>query len=107
MSHGDCLDDLIECVRRVLRREPEGTHPLPCKEKCLDCLTRLMGPEHYYTLNFRDFLTHSHPATLLAAVGVLTAAREEVAKRGPDQECPLAPDRSSCDLTTGAKGPSA
>ncbi len=90
MTSSDCLDNLIECVWRILKRESQETYCLPCREQCLDCLTRLVGPEHYYTQCFRDFGTNSNPLKLLGAVGVLTAAREEVAKRGSDSERPMA-----------------
>jgi hypothetical protein len=95
MSSVDCLDDLIRCMWRVPRNDPEGTGPLPCREKCLDCLTRLLGPDHYYTQFFRDFVTDSDPANLLGAVGILAAAREEVAKIGQDRECPLDSEEAS------------
>ncbi len=89
---GECLDNLIECVWRVLQAESQGNAGLfPCKERCIDCLSRLVGPDHYYTQSFQDLGINSDRMNLLTAVGVLTAAKEEVAKRKPADPCSMVP----------------
>jgi hypothetical protein len=88
----DCLDNLIECVWHVLQTESQGqTGLFPCKRRCIDSLARLVGPDHYYTRSFQDLETNSDPMSLLAAVGVLTAAKEEMAKRKLDGSCSVVP----------------
>lgn len=95
MSDCGCLDDLISCLWRTLREESQETGLLPCTEECLDCLAHLVGPGHYYTQFFKDFVTNSDPVKLLGAVGVLSAAREEAAKHGPVQACPMTHEQRS------------
>ncbi len=62
-----------------------------CKGRCIDCLSRLVGPDHYYTQCFQDLEMNSDRMKLLAAVGVLTGAREEVAHRKSDEPCSVIP----------------
>jgi hypothetical protein len=80
METSKCLDDLIECLLQVLK-VGQGSSMFLCREKCVDCLTRLVGADHYYTQCFKDFVRNPDELSVLAASGLLNAVKEEIAKR--------------------------
>jgi hypothetical protein len=78
MLTGACLDSLIEGAWRIMGSCRENYVFEPWKENCLKCLTLLMGADHHYTHCFKSYVQHPDPLSLLAAGGLLEAAREEL-----------------------------
>ena len=81
MQTSSCLDDLIECLWQVLGSGMDRSSAFPCREKCLECLERLVGADHHYTQYFKKFVQHGDDVSLLTAGGILNALKEEIAKR--------------------------
>jgi len=81
METSNCLDDLIECMWQVLGSGVDRSSTFPCREKCLECLERLVGADHHYTRCFRNFVQHGDDISVLIAGGILNALKEEIAKR--------------------------
>lgn len=92
MTEENCIEQLIECVWRAVRSESRELNCY-CREKCVDCVTRLVGPDHYYAQCLRDLGGHWDLKHALAALGFLAAAREELSKRVPGD------DTDSCVLS--------
>jgi hypothetical protein len=74
------LNDLINSGWSILENGFDLQTFLTWKQMSLACLVGLLGPLHFYTRNFDRFTSGRHPQSLLAAEGILTAAREELAK---------------------------
>ena len=78
MLTGECLDGLIEGAWRIMGGGGETEVFEPWKENCLKCLSLLMGADHHYTHRFKSYVQHPDSLSLLAAGGLLEAAREEL-----------------------------
>ncbi len=74
------LNDLINSGWSILENGFDLQTFLAWKQMSFACLVGLLGPLHFYTQNFRRFTEEVSPKGLLAAEGILTAAREEMAK---------------------------
>ncbi len=61
----------------------------PWRETCIDCLSRLLGSDHYYTQCFQNLVQRPDRLSVLAAGGILNAVKEEIAKNPPIGECPI------------------
>ncbi len=91
METSNCLDDLIECLWQVLGSGMDRQSTFPCRQKCLECLERLVGADHHYAQCFRNFVQQGDDVSLLIAGGILNALKEEIAKKeSQDQPCQLA-----------------
>ncbi len=89
MITGECLDRLIESAWRIINEDLETNVFPPWRENCVDCISRLMGSDHYYTKCFKDLVQHADRLSVLAAGGILNAVKEEIAKNPPMGECPI------------------
>jgi len=89
MITGECIDSLIESAWSIVNGDPDTKGFLPWREKCVDCLSLLMGSDHYYTEYFQNLVQHADHLSVLAAGGILNAAKEEIAKNPPTGECPI------------------
>jgi len=76
------LNDLINAGWSILENGFDLQAFLAWKQLSFACLVGLLGPLHFYTQNFKRFTAGGDPKGLLAAEGILTAAREEIAKAG-------------------------
>ncbi len=76
------LTDLINSGWSILENGFDLQAFLAWKQLSFACLVGLLGPLHFYTQNFKRFTGEGSPKGLLAAEGILTAAREEMAKVG-------------------------
>ncbi len=76
------LNDLINFGWSILENGFDLQAFLAWKQLSFACLVGLLGPLHFYTQNFRRFTEEGGPKGLLAAEGILTAAKEEMAKAG-------------------------
>jgi len=70
------IDDLIEAGWYVLDTDIDETAFQNWRKRALLCLTDLLGPEHVYVLQFNDWIRHRGKLNLMAAGGVLAAAKE-------------------------------
>jgi hypothetical protein len=76
------LNDLINSGWSILENGFDLQAFLAWKQMSFACLVGLLGPLHFYTRNFRRFTEDGSPKGLLAAEGLLTAAKEEITKSG-------------------------
>jgi hypothetical protein len=77
------IDDLIEAGWHVLNSDFDTEAFQHWKKQAFNCLSALLGPDHTYTLYFKNYVREAEEKNLLAGGGILTAAKEEMAKRGP------------------------
>ena len=70
------IDDLIESGTLVLNSDFDPTVFRRWRLQAFDCLTTFLGPDHYYTKNFRDFVRQAQRIDLLAAYGILSAVQQ-------------------------------
>jgi hypothetical protein len=80
MLTGECLDGLIEGAWRIMGSSGESEVFDPWKENCLKCLSLLMGADHHYTHCFKNYVQQPDSLSLLAAGGLLEAAREQFSR---------------------------
>jgi hypothetical protein len=85
------LNDLINAGWSILENGFDPQAFLAWKQMSFVCLVGLLGPVHFYTQNFKRFATEGDPKGLLAAEGILNAAREEMAKEGAGDRGPFCP----------------
>jgi hypothetical protein len=76
MYEGKSIDDLIEAGWYVLDSNFDEIAVRSWRDRALICLTDLLGPEHVYTQQFADWVRHGERVNLMAAGGVLVAAKE-------------------------------
>ncbi len=74
------IDDLIEAGWYVLDSNFDETALQNWRDRALTCLTKLLGPEHVYTQQFNDWVRNREKLNVMAAGGVLVAAKEIVLK---------------------------
>jgi hypothetical protein len=80
MHEEKAIDDLIEAGWYVLDSNFDETALQNWRDRALICLTKLLGQEHVYTRQFSDWVEHRERLNLMAAGGVLVAAKEIVLK---------------------------
>jgi hypothetical protein len=77
MSVEQRIDDLIEAGWNVLDSDFDPVAFQRWRRRAFDCLTDMVGPEHVYTRHFENFVRQGGQRELLAAGGILSAAREK------------------------------
>jgi hypothetical protein len=77
MSVEQRIDDLIEAGWNVLDSDFDPVAFQRWRRRAFDCLTAMVGPEHVYTRHFENFVRRGGQTELLAAGGILSAAREQ------------------------------
>ncbi len=70
------LTSLINAARGILDRRFDAQAFLSWQTLALLTLTKLSGPLHYYTQNFKLFTSERNERSLLTGEGILIAARE-------------------------------
>ena len=75
MSTNGRIDDLIEAGWGVLDSDFDPVAFQRWRRRAFDCLTALVGPDHVYTRHFENFVRHGGKRDLLAAGGILSAAK--------------------------------
>jgi hypothetical protein len=73
------IDDLIEAGKQVLDTNFDPIAFSLWKSRAFDCLSTLLGPDHAYTMGFRDYVTEPEKKNILAGGGILVAAKERMA----------------------------
>ena len=92
------IDELIMAGWRVVDSDFDPVAFDHWRLKAFDCLTAMLGPDHSYTKYFQNFVKESHRTNILAAGGVLVAAKEQtkgmycVASEPLSEPEPIAPN---------------
>jgi hypothetical protein len=76
----DYLNELINLAQILLDRGFDVQDFLSWETAAFFSLLSLLGPFHYYTLNFKRLTSENNHRGLLAGQGILIAAREESLK---------------------------
>lgn len=71
------IDDLIEAGWSVLDPDFDPVAFQRWRRRAFDCLAALVGPDHVYTRHFQNFVRQGRKTDLLAAGGILSAAKEQ------------------------------
>ncbi|MGO9566869.1 MAG: hypothetical protein ACLP5H_04940 [Desulfomonilaceae bacterium] len=74
------IDNLIEAGWHVLDTDFDEAALRNWRELALICLTDLLGSDHVYVQQFDDWVRHREKLNLMAAGGVLVAAKEMASK---------------------------
>jgi len=72
------LTSLINAAQGILDKRFDAQVFLSWQSLALLTLTKLLGPLHYYTRNFKLFTSERNERSLLAGEGILIAAREKI-----------------------------
>jgi hypothetical protein len=72
------LTSLINAGRVISDKRFDSQVFLNWQSLALLTLTKLLGPLHYYTQNFKLFTSDRNERSLLAGEGILIAAREQI-----------------------------
>jgi hypothetical protein len=79
MSVEQPIDDLIKAGWGVLEFDFDPDAFQSWRRKAFECLNAMFGPEHIYTRYFEHFVQQGGRKNVLAAGGVLVAAKQEIA----------------------------
>ncbi len=74
------IDELIDAGWDVLYSDFDVRAFDHWKKSAFSCLSALLGPDHTYTQSFRDYVATEEEMSLLVGGGILTAAKEEMAR---------------------------
>ncbi|MBM4329300.1 MAG: hypothetical protein FJ118_19320 [Deltaproteobacteria bacterium] len=85
MIHQRHHDELIQAAWNVIESDFDQRAFLRWRKQALDFLTFMVGPDHQYTLLFRDYVKQAETLSVLAGKGVLVAAREQNSTEKPAQ----------------------
>jgi hypothetical protein len=77
------IDSLIEAGWHVLDTDFDEAALRNWRELALICLTDLLGSDHIYVQQFAEWVRQRERVNLMAAGGVLVAAKEMVSKMKP------------------------
>jgi hypothetical protein len=74
------IDELIDAGWDVLYSDFDVRAFDQWKKSAFSCLSALLGPDHKYTQSFRNYVATGEEMSLLVGGGILTAAKEEMAR---------------------------
>jgi hypothetical protein len=83
----DSLNDLIYMAASILDGGFDVHAFLVWKKMAFVALVGLLGPFHYYSLNFQR-IAAPNPVGLLAGEGMLSAAKEQLSRKSQDADAP-------------------
>ena len=83
MSAEQRIDDLIKAGWGVLESDFDPDAFQLWRRSAFDCLNTMFGPDHVYTRHFENFVRQGGKTDLLAAGGILIAAKEQVSCNSP------------------------
>jgi hypothetical protein len=75
------LDELIKAGWDVLESDFDPAAFQRWRTKAYECLSAMFGPDHIYTKYFEHFVENGGKRNVLAAGGVLVAAKEQSMRR--------------------------
>jgi len=77
MKIEDQIDELIKAGWRVLESDFDPLAFQNWRLKAFECLNTMFGSDHVYTKYFEHFVQEGQRSNVLAAGGLLTAAKQE------------------------------
>jgi hypothetical protein len=77
MTVEERIDDLIKAGWGGLDSDFDPGAFQRWRRRAFDCLAAMYGPNHLYTRHFEDFVRRGGKVDLLAARGILSAAKEQ------------------------------
>ena len=77
MNIEDRIDELIKAGWGVLESDFDPRAFQLWRRRAFDCLTAMFGPDHVYTKHFEKLARQGGKTDLLAAGGILSAAKEQ------------------------------
>ena len=89
MNHEHVIDDLIRAGWIIIDASKDEEAAARWKTRALECLTGLLGGDHVYVANLKNFLRRPGRGSLLAGTGILTAAKEELARDSASRSGPM------------------
>jgi hypothetical protein len=78
MKIEDQIDELIKAGWGVVESDFDPVAFRQWRLKAFECLSAMFGSDHVYTKYFEHFVQHGDRANVLAAGGVLTAAKQQM-----------------------------
>jgi hypothetical protein len=78
----ESLNGLISEAQRMLSAGFDVKTLMVWEALAFMALLSTLGPSHYYTQNFKQLASEKSPKGLLAAKGILVAAKEEILGEG-------------------------
>ena len=72
------FDELIKAGWGVIDSDFDPVAFQHWRLKAYECLSAMMGPDHVYTRYFEQFVEKGEKTNVLAAGGVLVAAKEQI-----------------------------
>ncbi len=72
------IDELIKAGWGVVDSDFDPVAFQHWRLKAFECLTAMFGPDHVYTKYFEQFVQREERTNVLAAGGVLVAAKEQI-----------------------------
>jgi len=79
MNMQNRIDELIKAGWGVVDSDFDPEAFKHWRLKAFECLTAMFGPDHVYTKYFEHFIEQGDRTNVLAAGGVLVAAKEQMA----------------------------
>jgi len=76
----ESLNDLINLAQTILASGFDSQAFLSWQVLAFTALAAVLGPTHYYTLNFKRLTSAKNALGLLAGEGILVAAKEQIRK---------------------------
>jgi hypothetical protein len=76
------INDLIKIAQKAVQDEIDIRTIYEWKKQTVEYLTRHLGPDHYYTRYFTNYMKEVEQQTLLTGGGLLAAVRETVFDKG-------------------------
>lgn len=72
------FERLIKAAWDVTARDFDETAFLEWRNRAVEYLTEMLGPDHYYTQSFGDGVSQGKAKGILSGIGVLSAAKEQM-----------------------------
>jgi hypothetical protein len=72
------IDDLIEAGWHVLDSDFDDLAFLHWKRQALHCFSLLLGPDHEYTEDFRNYVNQAEKRNAREGGGILSAKTEQI-----------------------------
>ena len=88
------IDELIKAGWGVLESDFDPDAFQNWRQKAFECLNAMFGPDHIYTKYFEHFVQQGGRKNVLAAGGVLVAAKHQIAGAEFDFSKPMRPSPS-------------
>jgi len=90
MTIEDRIDELIKAGWGVVDSDFDPHAFQHWRLKAFECLAAMFGPDHVYTKYFEDFVQQGDRTNVLAAGGVLVAAKQQLDMQDRKPSKPLA-----------------